>query len=154
MDAQPGGILYLQPFLSRQISPNHLSNEHKRSIPLDLMVWGNRSFCKFITHIHQKPDFLILHSPIQRNTQPMGLIHVPAGVYARFLPEGANQSRVTLEIHHLYFAFAGKFQILSGDIHNHSKPLFVPTVAKHQEAWIPGKKILTGGAVSIRQVGG
>ena len=84
----------------------------------------------------------------------MGLVHVPAGEDTRFLPEGTNQPGITLEIHYTDFTLAGKFQILSGDVHNDGKPLSVPIVPEHQKAGILGKEMLTGGTVSIRQVGG
>ena len=58
----------------------------------------------------------------------MGLIHVPAGEDARFLPEGANQSGIAFEIHHTDFSLAGQTQILSGDVHNDGEPLPVPIV--------------------------
>ena len=64
----------------------------------------------------------------------MGLIHVPAGEDARFLPEGANQSGIAFEIHDTDFIVAGKIQILSGDVHNDSKPLSVPIVPEHKKA--------------------
>ena len=63
----------------------------------------------------------------------MGLIHMPAGEDTRFLPKGANQSGITFEIHDLCFALAGKFQILSGNVHDNSKPLLVTTVPEHQK---------------------
>ena len=93
-------------------------------------------FRQFITHIRQKLDLLILHRAIQRHTQPMGLIHVPAGEDARFLTEGANQSGIAFEIHNTDFIIAGQSQILSGDIHNDGKPLPVPIVPEHQKAGI------------------
>ena len=108
---------------------------------------------QFITHINKKPDLLIFHRPIQCHTQPMCLIHVPAGEDARFLPERADQSGIALEIHHTDFTIAGKFQILSGDVHNHSKPLPVPIVPEHQKTGILGKEMLADRAVIVRQIG-
>lgn len=118
--------------------------------------WSHTSsfFSEFITHIHQKLDFLIFYRTIQRHTQPMGLIHMPAGEDTRFLPERANQSGITLEIHHTDFTFACKPQILFGDVHNDGKPLPVPHMPEHQKIRIPGEKILTGGAVVLRKITG
>ena len=53
---------------------------------------------QFITHIYQELDLLILHACLQRHTDPMGLIHVPAWEDARFLPERADQSGIAFEI--------------------------------------------------------
>ena len=78
---------------------------------------------QFITHIHQKTNLPILNSPIQRHTEPMGLIHMPTGEDARFLPKGANQSGVAFEMHHTDFTLSGKFQILSGDVHDYGEML-------------------------------
>ena len=111
-------------------------------------------FCQLITHIHQKPNLLILHRTIQRCTQPMVFVHVPAGEDARFLPEGADQSGITLEIHHTDFTIAGQTQILSGDVHDHGEPLPVPVVPEDQKAGILGKEMLALNAVSVRQIGG
>ena len=110
--------------------------------------------CQFITHIHQKLDFFIVHSSIQYHTQPMILIHVPAGEDARFLPEGANQSGIALEIHYTYFTIASQSQILSGDVHNDGKLLPVPVVPEHLEAGILRKEMLALRAVCVRQIGG
>ena len=98
--------------------------------------------CQFITHIHQKLDLLVSYCPIQCYTQPMGLIHVPTREDSRFLPEGANQSGITLEIHHADFALTGKTQILSGNVHDDSEPLPVPIVPEHQKTGILGKELL------------
>ena len=111
-------------------------------------------FRQFITHSHQKLDLLIFHRAIQSHTDPMGLIHMPTGEDARFLPEGANQSGITFEIHHTDFTIAGKFQILSGDVHNDGEPLPVPIVPEHLKAGIPGKELLALNAVGVRQIGG
>ena len=110
-------------------------------------------FRQLITHIHQKLDLLIFHRAIQRHTQPMGLIHVPAGKDARFLPEGANQSGIAFEIHNTDFTFAGQTQILSGDVHDHCKPLLIPVVAKYQKAGIFGEEIFALCAVDFSYVG-
>ena len=90
--------------------------------------FGRLFFRQFITHIYQELDLLIIHRAIQRHTQPMSFVHVPAGEDARFLPERADQSGIAFEIHHTDFTLAGKFQILSGDIHDHGKPLSVEFV--------------------------
>ena len=111
------------------------------------------SVCQFITYIHQELDYLIIHHTIQCHTQPMGLIHVPTREDARFLPEGANQSGIAFEIHHTDFTVAGKFQILSGDVHNDGKPLPVPIVPEHQKTGILGKEMLADRAVIVRQIG-
>ena len=83
----------------------------------------------------------------------MCLIHVPAGEDARFLPERADQSGIAFEIHHTDFTIAGKFQILSGDVHNDGKPLPVPIVPEHQKTGILGKEMLADRAVIVRQIG-
>ena len=83
----------------------------------------------------------------------MGLIHVPAGEDARFLPEGANQSGIAFEIHDTDFIVAGKIQILSGDVHNDSKPLSVPIVPEHKKTGIFGEEMLAIRAVDFRYVG-
>ena len=80
----------------------------------------------------------------------MGLVHMPAGEHARFLPERATQSGIAFEIHHTDFTLAGKFQIPSGDIHDHGKPLPVPIVAEHQKAGILGEEMLALCAVDFR----
>lgn len=82
----------------------------------------------------------------------MGLIHVPAVEDARLLPEGADQSGVTFQIHHLCLAIARQTQILSGDIHENGEPLFVLRMPENLKVRIPGEKMLTGGTVSIGQV--
>jgi len=84
----------------------------------------------------------------------MSLVHVPAGEDARFLPEGANQSGIAFQIHHTDFTLAGKFQILSGDIHDDGEPLPVPIVPEHQKIGILGKEMLALNAVGARQIGG
>ena len=84
----------------------------------------------------------------------MGLIHVPPGEDARFLPEDANQSGVAFEIHHTDFILASQTQILSGDVHNHGKPLPVPIVPEHQKTGIFGEEMLALNAVGARQIGG
>ena len=84
----------------------------------------------------------------------MGLAHMPPGEDTRFLTERANQSGIALEIHHLCFALAWQTQILSGDVHDHGKPLPVPIVPEHQKAGILGKEILALNAVGARQIGG
>ena len=84
----------------------------------------------------------------------MGLIHVPAGEDSRFVPERANQSGITLEIHHTDFILVGQTQILSGDIHDHGEPLLLTVMTEHLKVGIPGKKMLSGGAVGVRQIGG
>ena len=106
-------------------------------------------FRQFITHIHQELNFLILHRSIQSHTQPMGLIHVPAGEDARLLPEGADQSGVAFEIHHLCFAIARQTQILSGDVHEDGEPFLIPSMPEHLEVGIPDEKILSGSAVGF-----
>jgi len=111
-------------------------------------------FRQFITHIHQELDLLVLHSPIQCHTEPMGLIHMPAGEDARFFPESANQSGIAFEIHYTNFIISGQTQILSGDAHDHGKPLPVPIVPEHQKTGILGKEMLTLNAVGARQIGG
>ena len=83
----------------------------------------------------------------------MGLIHMPARVDARLHTEGADQSGVTLEIHHTDFILALKTQILSRDIHKDGKPLWAPRMPEHKEIRIPGKKMLSNGTVGIHQVG-
>lgn len=40
------------------------------------MLQHSSLFCKFITQIHQETDLLILQCPIQRNGEPMALIHM------------------------------------------------------------------------------
>ena len=118
--------------------------------------WSNfqePSFRQRITHIYQKLDLLVIDSSIQYDTQPVGLVHVPAGENAGFLPKRADQSGIALEIYHADFTLAGKSQILSGDIHNDGKPLSVPIVPEYQKTGIPGKKCLACGAVSIGQIG-
>ena len=109
-------------------------------------------FRQFIAHIHQKLNLLILHRAIQCDTDPMGLIHVPAGEDARFLAEGTDQSGIAFEIHHTDFTLAGKFQILSGDVHNDGKPFPAPIVPEHQKAGILGKEMLSLRTVGICQV--
>ena len=109
-------------------------------------------FRQLITHIHQELDLLTLHRAIQCHTDPIGLIHVPAGEDARIFPEGANQSGITFQIHHTDFALAGKFQILSRDIQNDGEPLPVPIVPEHQKAGILGKEMLSLRTVGICQV--
>ena len=99
-------------------------------------------------------ELLILHRAIQRYAQPMSLIHMPAGEDAGFFPERANQSGIAFEIHHADFAVAHQPQILSGYIHNHSKPFFVSGVAEHQKTGIPGEKLFSGHTVSIREIRG
>ena len=84
----------------------------------------------------------------------MGFIHVPAEEDTRFIPEGTNQSGITLEIHNTDFTLAGQSQILFGDIHDHGKSLSVPTVSERQKAGILRKEMLTIRAVGIRQIGG
>ena len=84
----------------------------------------------------------------------MGLVHMPAWEGAGFLPEGADQSGIAFEIHHTDFTIAGKFQILSGDVHNDGKPLPVPIVPEHQKTGILGKEMLALNAVGVRQIGG
>ena len=111
-------------------------------------------FRQFITHINQKLDLLILRRAIQCHTQPMGLVHVPAGEDTRFLTEGTDQSGVTFKVHHTDFTPAGQTQILSGDVHNDGKPLPVPIVPEYQKAGILGKKTLALNAVGARQIGG
>lgn len=110
-------------------------------------------FRQFITHIHQKLNLLIFHRTIQRNTQPMGLIHVPAREDSQFLPEGANQSGITFKIHHTDFTLVGQAQILSGDVHDYSKPLPVLIVPEHQKAWILGEEMLALCTIDFRYVG-
>ena len=83
----------------------------------------------------------------------MGLIHVPTGEDARFLPEGANQSGIAFEIHHTDFIIAGHSQILSGDVHDHGKPLLIPVVAKYQKAGIFGEEMFALCAVDFSYVG-
>ena len=83
----------------------------------------------------------------------MILVHMPAGEDARFLPEGANQSGITFEIHYTDFSLTGEFQILSGNVHNDGKPLPVPIVAEHQKTGIFGKEMLALNAVGARQIG-
>ena len=83
----------------------------------------------------------------------MGLIHMPAGEDTRLFPEGADQSGVAFEIHHLCLALAGQAQILSGDVHNDGKPLPVPVVPEHQKTGILGKEMLALNAVGVRQIG-
>ena len=78
---------------------------------------------------------------------------MPAGEDARFLPEGANQSGITLEVHNTDFTLARKTQILSGDVHNDGKPLPVPIVPEHQKTEILGKEMLADRAVIVRQIG-
>ena len=84
----------------------------------------------------------------------MGLIHMPAGEDARFLPEGANQSGIALEINYADFTLTGQAQILSGDVHNDGKPLPVSIVSEHQKTGIFGKEMLALNTVGIRQIGG
>jgi len=79
---------------------------------------------------------------------------MPAGKDARLFPESADHAGITLEIHHADLPVAGKLQILSGNIHQHGKPLSAPPVAKYLKAGIPGEKLLAGCAVSIRKVSG
>ena len=79
----------------------------------------------------------------------MGFVHVPAGEDARLLPEGADQPGIAFEIHHLCLALAGKFQIPSGNVHDHGKPFPVPIVPEHQKAGIPGKEMLSLCAVDF-----
>ena len=58
------------------------TKKHRSCFPLDNKKCGSncfRIFCQIITHIYQKPDLLFRHRTIQRNGQPMGLIHIPAG---------------------------------------------------------------------------
>ena len=110
-------------------------------------------FRQFITHIHQELDPLILHGPIQYHTQPMGLIHMPAGEDSRRFPEGANQSGIALQIHDTDFALAGQTQILSGNIHDHGEPFPVPTVPEHQKTGVLSKKMLSYSTVGICQAG-
>ena len=69
----------------------------------------------------------------------MGLVHMPAGEDAWLHAEGADQSGIAFQIHHTDFAFVGQTQILSGDIHDHGKPLPVPIVPEHQKTGILGK---------------
>ena len=127
---------------------------HTISKRLDTNGRGSASPVRqFITHIHQELDLLIFHRTIQRHTQPMGFIHMPAGENARFLPEGANQSGITLEVHNTDFTLAGQAQILSGDIHDHGEPFPVPVVPEHQKAGIFGKEMLALNAVGVRQIG-
>ena len=110
--------------------------------------------CQFITHIYQELDLLIIHRAIQRHTQPMSFVYVPAGEDTRFLPKGADQSGIAFEIHYTDFTHTGQSQILSGDVHNDGKPLSVPIVPEHQKAGILGKEILALNAVGARQIGG
>ena len=84
----------------------------------------------------------------------MGLIHVPAGEDARFLPERADQSGIAFEIHHLCLALASQSQILSGDIHNDRKPLPVSIMPEYQKTGILGEEMLALRAVSVRQIDG
>ena len=84
----------------------------------------------------------------------MGLVHMPAGEEARFLPEGANQSGIAFEIQYTDFSLTGKFQILSGDVHNDGKPQPVPSVPEHQKAGIFDEEKLALNTVGIRQMGG
>ena len=67
---------------------------------------------------------------------------MPPGEDARFLPEGANQSGIAFEIHNTDCILTGKFQILSGDVHNDGEPLPVPIVAEHQKTGIFGEEML------------
>ena len=83
----------------------------------------------------------------------MGLIHMPAGEDARFLPERADQSGIAFEIHYTDFTLTGQAQILSGDIHDDGEPLPVPIVPEHQKTGILGKEMLALRAVSVRQIG-
>ena len=106
-----------------------------------------------ITHIHQNLNFLILYSPIQRHTDPMGLIHMPAGEDARFLPEGANQSGVTFEIGYTDLTLASQAQILSGDVHDHGEPLPAPIVPEHKKTGIFGEEMLSLCAVDFSYAG-
>ena len=108
---------------------------------------------QFITHIHQKLDLLILYRAIQRHTEPMSLIHMPAGEDARFFPEGADQPGIAFEIHYTSFIISGQTQILSGDVHDHGKPFLVPAVPEHQKVGIFGKEMLALNAVGVRQIG-
>lgn len=83
----------------------------------------------------------------------MSLVHVPAGEDARLFPEGGNQSGITFQVHHTDFTPAGQTQILSGDIHDHGKPLPVPIVPEHQKTGIFRKEMLALNAVGARQIG-
>ena len=109
-------------------------------------------FRQFITQIHQNLDILILHSPIQRHGEPMGLIHVPAGEDARLHVERSDQSGISFEIHHTDFTITLKSQIFSGDVHEDGKPLLVPRVPEHLNIGILGKQMLAVRAVSVRQI--
>ena len=131
----------------------HLENNQSVSMRLYLeKLLFSSFFRQFITHIHQKLNLLILHSPIQCHTEPMGLVHVPAGEDARFLTERTNQSGIAFEIHYTDFIIAGHSQILSGDVHDHGKPFLVPTVPEHQKAGILGEEMLTLCVVVFRYV--
>ena len=77
---------------------------------------------------------------------------MPPGENTRFFPERADQSGIAFEIHHTDLTLAGQAEILSGDVHNDGKPLLVPMMAKHLKAGIPGKKMLSGGAVGFLKI--
>jgi len=59
---------------------------------------------------------------------------------ARFHVKGADQYGITFAIHYTDFPLAGKFQILSGDVHNEGKPLSVPIVPEYRTAGITDKE--------------
>ena len=82
----------------------------------------------------------------------MCLVHVPCGKDTRLSPERADQNRVTLEIDHADLTVSRQPQILSGAVHDNSKPFSVAQVPEHPKAGILGKELLAGGAEGFTDV--
>ena len=124
----------------------------RKILTSEMRKWSPTSsfFRQLITHAHHELNLLVLYRTIQRHANPMGLIHVPAGEDARFLPEGADQSGITFQIHHTDFAVPGQTQIFSRDVHNDGKLFAAPLVPEDQEVGIFGEEILSGSTVGIR----
>ena len=80
----------------------------------------------------------------------MGLIHMPAGVDARFYMERADQSGIAFQIHNTDFIFSLKSQILFGDVHKDGEPLLIPLMPKYLKVRIPDKEIFACTAIGFR----
>lgn len=109
-------------------------------------------FRQLITHIQQKPDLVILHGTVQRNGDPVCLVHVPAGKDTRFHAKGTDQPGITFEIDNADLAISDQSQLFSGNVHENCEPFLLSAVPKYLKIWITDKEIFAGGMIGVFQI--
>ena len=116
------------------------------------LLSGRLGFRQIEAQTQQTRDRLAVGGAVQKDSQPLILVHVIGREEARPAPQGTDQKRIALEIQDVRNALPILPQRLIGHPHHQSKPFTIVAMPEYTAFVIPWERKLQADAVRFRDV--